>query len=97
ADVEAAVRAIVADVAARGDRALKDYTQKFDDVDLDRIGLKVTSEEIATAARLRRCNWRATASRPITAASCRTTIASPMRSASSSARAGPPSRRSGFM
>src|SRR6185437_9054436 len=50
ADVEAAVRAIVADVAARGDRALKDYTQKFDDVDLDRIGLKVTSEEIATAA-----------------------------------------------
>ena len=26
ADVEAAVRAIVADVAARGDRALKDYT-----------------------------------------------------------------------
>ena len=40
ADVEAAVRAIVADVAARGDRALKDYTQKFDRLDLDRAGLQ---------------------------------------------------------
>jgi len=49
ADVEAAVRAIVADVAARGDRALKDYTQKFDHVDLDRIGLKVSREDIAAA------------------------------------------------
>ena len=49
ADVEAAVRAIVADVAARGDQALKDYTQKFDHVDLERIGLKVTSADIATA------------------------------------------------
>jgi histidinol dehydrogenase len=51
ADVEAAARAIVADVAARGDRALKDYTKKFDDVDLDRIGLKVSGEEIAAAAK----------------------------------------------
>ena len=50
ADVEAAVRAIVTDVAARGDRALKDYTQKFDHVDLDRVGLKVTRDEIATAS-----------------------------------------------
>lgn len=49
ADVEAAVRAIVADVAARGDPALKDYTQKFDRLELDRIGLKVTAEEIANA------------------------------------------------
>src|SRR5579871_4605307 len=49
ADVEAAVRAIVADVAARGDQALKDYTEKFDHVDLDRIGLKVTSNDIAAA------------------------------------------------
>src|ERR1051326_8243322 len=40
ADVEA---------AARGDRALKDYTQKFDHVDLDRIGLKVSREDIAAA------------------------------------------------
>src|SRR5579859_7510177 len=49
ADVEAAVRAIVADVAARGDQALKDYTEKFDHVDLDRIGLRVTSNDIAAA------------------------------------------------
>jgi histidinol dehydrogenase len=49
ADVEAAVRAIIADVAARGDRALKDYTLKFDKLDLDRSGLKVTAEEIAAA------------------------------------------------
>ena len=30
ADVEAAVRAIIADVAARGDRALIELTRKFD-------------------------------------------------------------------
>jgi histidinol dehydrogenase len=49
ADVEAAVRAIVADVAARGDDAIKDYTHKFDRCDLDRTGLKVTADEIAAA------------------------------------------------
>jgi histidinol dehydrogenase len=49
ADVEEAVRAIVADVAARGDGALKDYTQKFDGHDLDSRGLKVTPAEIAAA------------------------------------------------
>jgi histidinol dehydrogenase len=49
ADVEAAVRAIVADVAARGDRALKDYARKFDKFDLDRVGLRVTAAEIAAA------------------------------------------------
>jgi histidinol dehydrogenase len=49
ADVEAAVHAIVADVAARGDDAIKDYTRKFDRCDLDRTGLKVTADEIAAA------------------------------------------------
>ena len=49
ADVEAAVRTIVADVAARGDRALKEHTLKFDRLDLDRVGLKVTPDEIGTA------------------------------------------------
>jgi histidinol dehydrogenase len=49
ADVDAAVRAIVNDVAARGDTALKEYTQKFDRLDLDRVGLKVTADEIAAA------------------------------------------------
>jgi histidinol dehydrogenase len=54
ADVEAAVRAIVADVAARGDDAIKDYTRKFDRCDLDRTGLKVTADEIAAA--VKSCN-----------------------------------------
>jgi histidinol dehydrogenase len=49
ADVEAAVRAIVADVATAGDIALKNYTQKFDRLDLGKVGLKVTQEEIAAA------------------------------------------------
>jgi histidinol dehydrogenase len=49
ADVEAAVRAIVADVAARGDVALKDYARKFDQLDLERVGLRVTAAEIAAA------------------------------------------------
>ena len=49
ADVENTVRAIVADVAARGDRALFDYTLKFDKLDLERAGLKVAASEIAAA------------------------------------------------
>src|SRR2546421_13095083 len=49
ADVETAVRAIIADVAARGDRALLELTQKFDRVDLNAIGLKVTAAEIDRA------------------------------------------------
>ena len=49
ADVEDTVRAIIADVAARGDLALKDYTLEFDKLDLDRAGLKVTADEIAAA------------------------------------------------
>jgi histidinol dehydrogenase len=52
ADVEAAVRAIVADVAARGDAAVKDYTRKFDRCDLDRLGLQVTADEIAASVKL---------------------------------------------
>src|SRR5262249_62131363 len=49
ADVEAAVRTIIADVAARGDRALIELSRKFDQVDLEQLGLKVTADEIATA------------------------------------------------
>jgi histidinol dehydrogenase len=49
ADVEQAVRAIIADVAARGDRALIELTRKFDNVDLGELGLKVTAAEIETA------------------------------------------------
>jgi histidinol dehydrogenase len=51
ADVEAVVRAIIADVAARGDRALADLTQKFDRLDVDRVGLKVSPQEIAAAVK----------------------------------------------
>jgi histidinol dehydrogenase len=49
ADVETTVRAIVADVADRGDQALADYTRKFDLFDLDSVGLRFTTEEIAAA------------------------------------------------
>ena len=49
ADVEATVRPIVADVIARGDRALHDYTLQFDQFDLDRAGLRVTDDDIAAA------------------------------------------------
>jgi histidinol dehydrogenase len=49
ADVEATVRAILADVAAHGDDALIALTRKFDRIDLTPTNLKVTSAEIAAA------------------------------------------------
>src|SRR6202161_1971074 len=49
ADVEASVRAIVADVAARGDLALCDYTAKFDGFALAPTGLRVNEQELAAA------------------------------------------------
>jgi histidinol dehydrogenase len=49
ADVEAAVRAIIADVAARGDRAVIELSRKFDRIDLDQTGLRVAADEIDTA------------------------------------------------
>jgi histidinol dehydrogenase len=52
ADVEATVRAIIADVATGGDKALADYTRKFDELDLDRVGLKVSADEIAAAVKM---------------------------------------------
>lgn len=48
-DVAAAVQAIVADVAARGDRALIELTHRFDRLDLKTAGLRVTQSEIAAA------------------------------------------------
>src|SRR5690348_8272606 len=50
ADVEQAVRSIIADVAARGDRALIDLTLKFDRVDLGHVGLRVTAAELEAAS-----------------------------------------------
>ena len=49
-DVEQSVRGIIADVKARGDRALFDLTAKFDRIDLAKIGLRVTVAEIDAAA-----------------------------------------------
>ena len=48
-DVEQTVRAIIADVVARGDAALIDYTRKFDRIDLAKAGLRVSSAEIDAA------------------------------------------------
>jgi histidinol dehydrogenase len=49
ADVETAVRAIIAEVARDGDAALVALSRKFDRIDLEQTGLKVTSEEIELA------------------------------------------------
>jgi histidinol dehydrogenase len=49
ADVEEVVRAILADVAARGDLALIELTRKYDRVDLEASGLKITPAEIEIA------------------------------------------------
>jgi histidinol dehydrogenase len=49
ADIEAATRAIVDDVAARGDIALIEATRKFDRLDLDAGRLRVTAAEIEAA------------------------------------------------
>jgi histidinol dehydrogenase len=51
ADVEAAARAIVEDVAARGDVALIEATRKFDRLALEAKGLRVTAAEIDAAAK----------------------------------------------
>jgi histidinol dehydrogenase len=51
ADIEAATRAIVDDVAARGDLALIEATRKFDRLELDAGGLRVTSAEIDAAVK----------------------------------------------
>ncbi|MBA7479166.1 Histidinol dehydrogenase [subsurface metagenome] len=51
ADVEKATRAIVEDVAARGDAALLEATKKFDRLDIDANGLRVTTAEIEAAVK----------------------------------------------
>jgi histidinol dehydrogenase len=56
-DVDRAVRAIIADVRSNGDRALIELSRKFDRIDLEKIGLRVSAAELdaATAA----CDRRA--------------------------------------
>ena len=50
-DVEAAVREIIADVVARGDRALTELTARFDGLEIDATGLRIPAGEIAAARR----------------------------------------------
>ena len=49
ADVDDAVAAIIADVRARGDAALAEYSLRFDRVDLTRQPLRISAEEIDAA------------------------------------------------
>ncbi len=51
ADIERAARAIVDDVAARGDLALIEATRKFDRLDLDSSRLRITAAEIDAAVK----------------------------------------------
>ena len=51
ADVELATRTIVDDVADRGDAALIEATRKFDRVELDATGLRVSAADIDAAAK----------------------------------------------
>jgi histidinol dehydrogenase len=48
-DVDAAVRAIVDDVRARGDDALVEFTQRFDRMDLREKGIRVSDDDIEAA------------------------------------------------
>ena len=49
ADIESATRVIVDDVAVRGDAALIEATRRFDRLDLDAGGLRITAAEIDAA------------------------------------------------
>ena len=51
ADVEAVVRTIVDDVAARGDAALLEATKKFDRLDFDATNLRVSATDIEAAVK----------------------------------------------
>jgi histidinol dehydrogenase len=50
-DVEQAVRTIIDAVVERGDRALVELSAKFDRVDLNKIGLRVSADELDAAAK----------------------------------------------
>ena len=50
-DVDTVVRAIIKEVRADGDAALIRLSQQFDRVDLGRLGLRVTPDEIAAAVK----------------------------------------------
>ncbi|MBX9456574.1 MAG: histidinol dehydrogenase [Rhizobium sp.] len=48
-DVNAAVKAIIAEVVARGDAALKEYSLRFDALDFDHVPMRVAPEELDAA------------------------------------------------
>ncbi|MGH7048019.1 MAG: histidinol dehydrogenase [Stellaceae bacterium] len=50
ADVDAAVAAIIEDVVRRGDRAVLDYTRRFDGIDLGAGTMRLSVREIAAGA-----------------------------------------------
>ena len=50
-DVNVAVKAIISDVAVRGDAALKHYSLKFDALDFDLVSMRVRPEELDAAER----------------------------------------------
>ena len=56
-DVEQAVRHIIGEVKAYGDRAVQQLTLEFDHVDVGKAGMRVTADEIEAAARS--CNGEA--------------------------------------
>ena len=50
-DVETAVRQILDEVRLKGDGALFEFTRKFDRLDLEKTGVRISAHEIAAAAR----------------------------------------------
>lgn len=48
-DVDQAVAAILDDVRKRGDAAVIDYSKRFDRIDLEQMGIRVTRQEISAA------------------------------------------------
>jgi histidinol dehydrogenase len=56
-DVSDVVRGIIANVRARGDAALHDYTQRFDQIDLSSLSVRVSDADVQAA--ITRCDAKA--------------------------------------
>jgi histidinol dehydrogenase len=50
-DVNIAVKAIISDVVARGDAALRDYSLRFDALDFNHVPMRVTADDLDAAER----------------------------------------------
>ena len=50
-DVNVAVKAIISNVVARGDAALKEYSLRFDALDFDHVSMRVDAEDLDAAER----------------------------------------------